>query len=69
MLVSWSLMLQYIIHVFRPTCPFLIVEVLSIRGKFMEPSNYATVTNCTFVQQIVLVASSKFELITHKLLN
>ena len=36
------------IHGFRTTCHSLIVKVLATRAKFLEPSVYCTLINCSF---------------------
>ena len=33
---------------FRPTWPYLIIEVLANQAKFLQPFGYCTVINCTF---------------------
>ena len=48
------------IHAFRLTWLCLIVKLLATWAKFLEPSGYCAVINCTpFAQQIFLVASVK----------
>ena len=39
------------IHGFRPTCSWLIVEVLA---KFLKPSGYCTVINCTVIFRTII---------------
>ena len=60
------------IHAFMPTWPCLIVEFLPIQVKFLEPSGYCTVINCTFTFHTKNVLGcffnimDQFELVKHR---
>ena len=57
---------------FRSTWPCLVVEVLVIRVKFLEPSGYCTVINCTFtfgptnIFDYISGIMTQFKLMKHK---
>ena len=42
-------------HGFKPTWPFLIVEVFVTRAKFLEPSGYYAMINCTFIFRAAII--------------
>ena len=63
------------IHSLRPTCPCLVVKLLATWVKFVEPSGYCTVINCTLTFHSMKFFGcfhsimALFELIKHKFLN